>query len=47
MYQTEGGELIRNTVVANYATTPAYGKIYKVEYYNLDVVISWLLSKIT
>ena len=34
------GELTREAVVANYATTAADGKTYKVEYYNLDVIIS-------
>lgn len=36
----EEGELIRNSVVANFATTAAYGKTYQVDYYNLDVIIS-------
>lgn len=34
------GELERNSVVAKNATTAADGKIYQVEYYNLDVIIS-------
>jgi hypothetical protein len=34
------GELERTSVVANYATTAADGKIYQVDYYNLDVIIS-------
>lgn len=34
------GELIRDSVVANYATTASDGKIYQVIYYNLDVIIS-------
>ena len=34
------GELRKNSVVANFATTGNDGKIYQVEYYNLDVVIS-------
>ncbi len=34
------GELTRNSVVANFATTAADGKTYQVEYYNLDVIIS-------
>ena len=34
------GELIRDSVVAKNATTAADGKIYQVEYYNLDVIIS-------
>jgi hypothetical protein len=36
----EEGELVRNSVVANYATTAAHGKTYKVDYYNLDVIVS-------
>ena len=34
------GELIMDSVVANFATTAADGKTYQVEYYNLDVIIS-------
>ena len=34
------GELERNSVVANFATTAEDGKTYQVEYYNLDVIIS-------
>lgn len=34
------GELTKNSVVANYATTASDGKTYQVEYYNLDVIIS-------
>jgi hypothetical protein len=34
------GELRRESVVAEYATTAADGKTYQVEYFNLDVVIS-------
>lgn len=34
------GELARNSVVANFATTAADGKTYQVEHYNLDVIIS-------
>ena len=34
------GELNRDSVVANFATTAADGKIYQVDYYNLDVIIS-------
>ena len=34
------GELSRNSVVVNYATTATDGKNYQVEYYNLDVIIS-------
>lgn len=33
-------ELERNSVVANFATTASDGKTYKVDYYNLDVIIS-------
>jgi hypothetical protein len=33
-------ELDRTSVVANYATTAADGKRYRVDYYNLDVIIS-------
>ncbi len=34
------GELVRDSVVANFATTAADGKTYRVDYYNLDVIIS-------
>lgn len=34
------GELQRDAVVANFATTAADGKTYQVEHYNLDVIIS-------
>jgi hypothetical protein len=34
------GELVRFSVVANFATTASDGKTYDVEYYNLDVIIS-------
>ncbi len=34
------GELQRDAVVANFATTAADEKIYQVDYYNLDVIIS-------
>ena len=34
------GELSRNSVVANFATTATDGKTYQVDYYNLDVIIS-------
>ncbi len=34
------GELERNSVVANFATTASDGKEYQVDYYNLDVIIS-------
>ena len=33
-------ELAGISVVANFATTAADGKIYKVQYYNLDVILS-------
>lgn len=36
----EDGELVRNAVVAKFATTAADGKTYQVDYYNLDVIIS-------
>jgi len=36
----EDGELVRNSVVANFATTASDGKTYQVDYYNLDVIIS-------
>ena len=36
----EEGELERDRVVANFATTAADGKTYQVEFYNLDVIIS-------
>ena len=34
------GELTRDSVVANFATTATDGKTYRVDYYNLDVIIS-------
>lgn len=34
------GELMREAVVANFATTASDGKVYQVDYYNLDVIIS-------
>ena len=34
------GELSKNSVVANFATTASDGKTYRVDYYNLDVIIS-------
>ena len=36
----EEGELRREAVVAEFATTAADGKTYQVEYFNLDVIIS-------
>jgi hypothetical protein len=34
------GELVKKSVVAKNATTALDGKIYQVNYYNLDVIIS-------
>ena len=34
------GELSKNSVVAKFATTASDGKVYQVDYYNLDVIIS-------
>ena len=34
------GELSKDSVVANFATTASNGKTYRVDYYNLDVIIS-------
>lgn len=36
----EEGELTANSVVAKYATTASDGKVYQVDYYNLDIIIS-------
>ena len=36
----QSGELARESVVAFFATTAADGKIYRVDYYNLDAIIS-------
>ena len=36
----ESGELDENSVVAFFATTASDGKIYNVQYYNLDAIIS-------
>ena len=36
----ETGELVKKRVVAKNATTAADGKIYQVEYYNLDAILS-------
>lgn len=36
----EDGELVKSSVVANFATTANDGKTYQVDYYNLDVIIS-------
>ena len=35
------GELQRDSVVAKFATTAADGKVYNVDYYNLDVINLW------
>jgi hypothetical protein len=35
------GELQKDGVVAIFATTAADGKVYLVEYYNLDVLFRW------
>lgn len=34
------GELVRDSVIANFATTATDGKTYQVEHFNLDVIIS-------
>ena len=34
------GELVKESVAANFATTETDGKTYQVDYYNLDVIIS-------
>ena len=34
------GELLRSSVVAKFATTATDGKIYKIDHYNLDMIIS-------
>ena len=36
----EAGELEKDSVVANFATTASDGKTYQVDYYNLDAIIS-------
>ena len=36
----EEGELAREAVIANFATTAADGKTYRVDHYDLDVIIS-------
>jgi len=36
----EEGELVPDSVVAKFATTAADGKTYRVDYYNLDGIIS-------
>jgi len=37
---TVGGDKVGNPVVAKFATTAADGKVYQVEYYSLDVILS-------
>ena len=36
----DDGELARDSVVANYATTAADGKTYRVDYYNLEAILA-------
>ncbi|MHB1191225.1 MAG: RhuM family protein, partial [Armatimonadota bacterium] len=36
----DSGELFRDSVVANFATTAADGKVYRVDFYNLDAILS-------
>lgn len=36
----ESGELLRSSVVANFATTAADGKTYQVDFYSLDAILS-------
>ena len=36
----ESGELLKSSVVANFATTAADGKTYQVDFYNLDAILS-------
>lgn len=36
----KNNELEKNAVVANFATTAVDGKIYQVDHYNLDAIIS-------
>ena len=38
--KSETVEISQNPVVAKFATTAADGKVYQVEYYNLDVILS-------
>lgn len=38
--KTEIDERRKESVVANFATTASDGKVYQVEHYNLDVIIS-------
>ena len=39
-FATVGGDGIKNSVVAKFATTATNGKVYQMEYYNLDVILS-------
>jgi len=39
-FATVGEERDENPVVANFATTATNGKVYQMEYYNLDVILS-------
>ena len=39
-FATVGEEKGENPVVANFATTATNGKVYQMEYYNLDVILS-------
>ena len=38
------GELVKNSVVAKFATTASDNKTYQVDYYNLGIIISILKS---
>jgi len=38
------GELTKNSVVANFATTASDGKTYQVENYNLDVMVKLVVN---
>ena len=40
IHQHRRTDCMRNSVVANFATTASDGKTYQVDYYNLDVIIS-------
>lgn len=37
------GELVRDSVVAKFATTASDGKTYQTEHYNLDVIIRLIM----
>jgi hypothetical protein len=39
-FATVGEKKGKNPVVAKFTTTAADGKVYQVEYYNLDVILS-------